>query len=110
MRLGMGRVMKGMAFEVRSCYQIGDSKRIQADLDMALELRNQNFEPVMLIFCSSSLVSPVKRLSQTPYWRVRAGNEAFGFISALTGFDLYSFLQREGRLIQGLVNRIFDTI
>lgn len=27
---------QGIGFEVRSCYQIGDSKRIQADYDMSL--------------------------------------------------------------------------
>jgi hypothetical protein len=55
---------KGMAFEVRSCYQIGDSKRIQADRDMALALQRQKIEPVMIIFCASSLTSPVQRLRQ----------------------------------------------
>src|SRR5205085_12123452 len=32
----------GVGFEVRSCYQIGDSKRIQADYDMSLALKAQN--------------------------------------------------------------------
>ena len=49
---------QGLGFEVRSCYQIGDSKRIQADYDMAIALESQGFVPVMLILCATSL-SPV---------------------------------------------------
>ena len=45
----------GLAFELRSCYQIGDSKRIQADWDMALTLKGNNLTPVMLVFCNTSL-------------------------------------------------------
>lgn len=39
----------GIGFEVRSCYQIGDSKRIQADYDMSLALKANRINPVMLI-------------------------------------------------------------
>jgi hypothetical protein len=95
----------GMAFEVRSCYQIGDSKRIQADRDMALALRKQNLEPVMLIFCASSLSSPVKRLKE--YWRVYEGKAAFEFVKTLTGFDLFDYLQKEQNLIRKIMDKIF---
>lgn len=95
----------GMAFEVRSCYQIGDSKRIQADRDMALALRKQNLEPVMLIFCASSLSSPVKRLKE--YWRVYEGKAAFEFVKTLTGFDLLDYLQQEQALIRKIMDKIF---
>lgn len=98
----------GMAFEVRSCYQIGDSKRIQADWDMALALQRINIEPVMLIFCSSSLGSPVKRLSNV--WNLYAGKNAFKAVAIITGFDLYRFLQDQGPMIQELIDRIFDKI
>lgn len=81
----------GLAFEVRSCYQIGDSKRIQADWDMALALKAQKIIPVMLVFCSTSLKSPVLRLRQS--WCLFEGQQTFEFIAALTGFDLYGFMQ-----------------
>lgn len=35
----------GVGFEIRSCYQIGDSKRIQADYDRALALKNLTSGP-----------------------------------------------------------------
>ena len=98
----------GMAFEVRSCYQIGDSKRIQADRDMALALRMLKIEPVMIIFCASSLTSPVKRLRE--YWRVYEGVDAFEFVKNLTGFDLFRFLQQKSGMIKEIMDRIFDTM
>ena len=96
----------GMAFEVRSCYQIGDSKRIQADRDMALALNNKKIEPVMIIFCSSSLTSPVKRLRE--YWKVYEGDNAFEFVKLLTGFDLLSYFKQEDKLIREIMDKIFD--
>lgn len=81
----------GLAFEVRSCYQIGDSKRIQADYDMALALDDQSIVPVMLIFCKTSLRSPVTRLKKS--WRLFEGDATFEFIKQLTNFDLAGFLQ-----------------
>jgi len=96
---------KGMGFEVRSCYQIGDSKRIQADRDMALALKKEGIDPVMLIFCTSSLKSPVKRLAE--FWTIFEGENTFGFIRGLTGFDLYSFLHGEHKMIHNLVGQIF---
>jgi len=48
------RTSEGIGLEVRSCYQIGDSKRIQADWDMALALSQKNLIPVMLIFCNTN--------------------------------------------------------
>lgn len=96
----------GLAFEIRSCYQIGDSKRIQADRDMALALRKQQIEPVMVIFCSSSLVSPVKRLKE--FWRIYEGEKAFDFVKNLTEFDLQTYFQQEDTLIQEWMNKIFE--
>lgn len=96
----------GMAFEVRSCYQIGDSKRIQADRDMALALNNKKIEPVMIIFCSSSLTSPVRRLRE--YWKVYEGDNAFEFVKLLTGFDLLSYFKQEDKLIREIMDKIFD--
>jgi hypothetical protein len=53
-----------VGFEVRCCYQIGDSKRIQADATAATYLRKNDYLPVLMIFCTTSLTSPVKRLRQ----------------------------------------------
>jgi len=83
---------EGLAFEVRSCYQIGDSKRIQADYDMALALKQKRLVPVMLVFCTTSLRSPLARLAQT--WVLFEGLQAFEFVRELTGFDLLGFLKR----------------
>jgi len=98
----------GTAFEVRSCYQIGDSKRIQADRDMALALRAKDIEPVMLIFCKTSLRAPVVRLRN--YWQLYEGQAAFDFVRALTIVDLQAFLQQERSTIQPIMQRIFDLI
>ena len=88
---GWAKKAEGMAFEVRSCYQIGDSKRIQADWDMALALKAESIIPVMLIFCNTSLKSPVVRLRGS--WNLFEGIATFEFIKALTQFDLFSFMQ-----------------
>ncbi|MBI5463396.1 MAG: hypothetical protein HY966_00405 [Ignavibacteriales bacterium] len=96
----------GVGFEVRSCYQIGDSKRIQADRDMSLALKNSNIIPVMLIFCSTSLRSPVERLSR--YWNLFQGEQAFSAVESITGFDLYEFLVGESKIIEPLMKEIFD--
>lgn len=83
----------GLAFELRSCYQIGDSKRIQADWDMALALRDTHrLTPVMLVLCNTSLRSPIDRLKHS--WNLYEGAESFRFIRDLTGFDLRDFLGR----------------
>lgn len=96
----------GTAFEVRSCYQIGDSKRIQADRDMALALQMQHMTPIMLIFCASSLISPVARLRT--FWTIYEGQAAFVFTKTLTGFDLSAFLGQEQALIHPIMQRIFE--
>ena len=96
----------GMAFEVRSCYQIGDSKRIQADRDLALSLKGNQIEPIMLIFCVTSLPDPVRRLSN--YWNIYEGKNAFDFVYELTQFDLYEFLRQEGEIIKNLMDSIFE--
>lgn len=96
----------GTAFEVRSCYQIGDSKRIQADRDIAMALKAREIEPVMLIFCATSLKSPVTRLGE--FWQLYEGHATFEFVRALTQFDLRAFLQQEQALIQPIMQRVFD--
>jgi hypothetical protein len=96
---------KGLGFEVRSCYQIGDSKRIQADWDMALALEKQGFIPIMLIFCSTSLRSPCLRLSKS--WNLFEGKATFEFIEELTGFDLYGFFAANHQVLSLTIDNIF---
>lgn len=98
----------GLAMEVRSCYQIGDSKRIQADEHMAKALRTMNIEPKLIIFCNTSLVSPVKRLSH--HWRLYEGESAFNYIHELTDFNLYKFLMKNQATIKPIMDKIFETL
>lgn len=86
------RTFNGVGFELRSCYQIGDSKRIQADYDMSLALKEQSINPVMFIFCNTSLKSPIARLSKS--WELYQGHETFRMINLVTGFNLYNFLEK----------------
>lgn len=98
----------GLAMEVRSCYQIGDSKRIQADDHMATALKAINIEPKLVIMCNTSLTSPVKRLSKN--WTLYQGKESFDYIEELTDFDLYSFLLDNESEIKPLMDDIFDML
>ena len=99
---------EGLAFEVRSCYQIGDSKRIQADWDMALMLEENSLTPVMLVFCSTSLKSPIARLRNS--WNLFEGEDTFNFIQELTHYDLKGFLGQSqpyiARLIQDSLSKL----
>ena len=97
---------EGIGFEVRSCYQIGDSKRIQADYDMSLALKSYEILPVMLIFCNTSLKSPVLRLSKS--WELYEGRNSFDLVHTITGFDLYNFLQRNSELLKKEIDNIFS--
>lgn len=98
----------GLAMEVRSCYQIGDSKRIQADDHMATALKALNIEPKLVIMCNTSLTSPLKRLSKN--WTLYEGRESFDYIRELTDFDLYQFLLDNEKLIKPLMDDIFDML
>ena len=100
--------MEGIALEVRSCYQIGDSKRIQADRDMALALKEVSLSPIMLIYCDTSLKSPVARLSKI--WTVKEGADAFDYLKQLTDFDLAEFLKDNSSFIELQMKEIFDML
>ncbi|MFM6278174.1 MAG: type I restriction endonuclease, partial [Dolichospermum sp.] len=97
---------EGIGFEVRSCYQIGDSKRIQADYDMSLALKSYQILPVMLIFCNTSLKSPVTRLSKS--WELYEGIDSFNLVHTITGFDLYNFLQINSKSFKKEIDNIFS--
>jgi hypothetical protein len=97
---------QGVGFEVRSCYQIGDSKRIQADYDMSLALRDKDILPVMLVFCSTSLRSPLGRLSRN--WELYEGSFSFELIESITGFNLYNFLQKNSQVFKKEIDSIFS--
>lgn len=77
--------------ELRGCYMIGDSKRINADEHAAKAARTAGLSPIMLIFCSTSLTSPVKRLRRS--WNLFEGTESYDFIKRVTNFDLQEFFQ-----------------
>ncbi len=98
----------GLAMEVRSCYQIGDSKRIQADVHMSDALKHLNIEPKLVIMCNTSLVSPVKRLKN--HWTVYQGKESFDYIHQLTDFDLYQYLMDNQSLIKPLMDDVFNML
>ncbi|MCX7021417.1 MAG: hypothetical protein NTW26_03910 [bacterium] len=97
--------VQGIVFEVRSCYQIGDSKRIQADENMAFALKLLKYEPIMLIFCNTSLESPVARLKKS--WNLFEGKKSFDFVTKLSGFNLLNFLKQEKELIRKHIDKIF---
>ncbi|MBD2137114.1 type I restriction endonuclease [Anabaena sp. FACHB-1237] len=98
------REFAGIGFEIRSCYQIGDSKRIQADYDMSLALKASKILPVMLIFCNTSLKSPVARLSKS--WELYEGINSFNLVNDLTGFNLYDFLNRNSESLKKEIDNI----
>ena len=98
----------GLAMEVRSCYQIGDSKRIQADVHMATALKAINIEPKLVIMCNTSLVSPVKRLANN--WTVYQGMESFDYIHMLTDFNLFAFLMDNQSLIKPIMDDVFEML
>lgn len=98
--------MAGLGLEIRSCYQIGDSKRIQADRDMALALREISLDPVMLIYCTTSLRSPVTRLKQ--YWTLKEGLASFNYLKELSRFDLLKFLNDNRSFIKERMEQIFQ--
>ncbi|MBN2566480.1 type I restriction endonuclease [Candidatus Woesearchaeota archaeon] len=99
---------QGLAFEVRSCYQIGDSKRIQADEHMAKKLLSIDILPIMLVFCNTSLRSPVARLKHT--WSLHEGNDSFDLFKEITNFDLFGFLEENKEEIQTIMNQIYETM
>lgn len=96
----------GIGFEVRSCYQIGDSKRIQADYDMSLALKANRINPVMLIMCGTSLKSPVARLAKS--WELYEGTNSFNLIRSITGFDLNAFLQANSNALKAEIDRVLS--
>lgn len=97
----------GIGFELRSCYQIGDSKRIQADYDMSLALKAKNILPIMLIFCTTSLKSPVARLSKS--WTLYEGEDSFEVVKQFSDFDLYAFMISHKKTFETIIDKVFST-
>lgn len=97
---------EGVGFEIRSCYQIGDSKRIQADYDMSLALKSYEILPVMLVFCNTSLRSPLARLPKS--WQLYEGIDSFNLVESITGFNLYGFLERNSDALKKEIDNIFS--
>lgn len=95
-----------IGFEMRCCYQIGDSKRIQADETMGNALYGSGIMPVLMIFCNNSLPSPVSRLRKS--WFVIEGEESYQFLLDLTGFDLYGFLKNNKQFLKEEGRKIIE--
>lgn len=102
------REYEGIGFEIRSCYQIGDSKRIQADYDMSLALKSYQILPIMLVFCNTSLRSPLSRLSKS--WDLYEGIDSFNLIESITEFNLYEFLQKNSDVLKAEINKILSKL
>lgn len=92
--------------EIRGCYMIGDSKRIQADEQAATAARAAGLLPVMLVFCTTSLSSPIIRLRRS--WSLYEGMETYDFLKNLTGFDLLGFLTEKEKEIRVVTDLILD--
>ncbi len=99
------KIYQGIGFEIRSCYQIGDSKRIQADYDMSLALKSYEILPVMLVFCNTSLKNPLTRLSKS--WELYEGINSFNLVELITGFNLNKFLQDNSQVFKEEIDNIF---
>ena len=98
---------RGLGFEVRFCYQIGDSKRINADIENADASLAMGYLPVMLIFCSISLHDPIDRFRSRSKWFVLEGMPSYDFLRELTSFDLFGFLQDRSDLIRTWIGQAF---
>ena len=98
----------GIGLEVRYAYTIGDSKRIQADRDMAKHLEDRNILPVMLVFSTVNLEQPLRNLSK--FWRVKIGDDAFNFLKQITDFDLKDFLIKNKDKFSSKVKEIIDDV
>lgn len=82
----------GVGFEVRHCYQTGDSKRTQADEAMARHLLVSGILPVMPLFCNQSNPSIIRRYRSV--WVTKQGMESYDLIRELSGYDFFDFLSR----------------
>jgi len=98
----------GVGLEVRYAYTIGDSKRIQADEDMAVHLKNNDILPIMLVFSTVNLSGPLAYLSR--YWIIKIGDDAFDFLKQLTEFDLKEFLLQYKDEIRKRVGKILNEV
>lgn len=73
---------------------------------MSLALKSYQILPVMLIFCNTSLKSPVSRLSKS--WELYEGIDSFNLVHTITGFDLYNFLQINSKSFKKEIDNIFS--
>jgi hypothetical protein len=75
---------------------------------MSLALKSAQILPVMLIFCNTSLKSPVARLAKT--WELYEGMQSFHLIQQITGFNLYNFMQNNSEMFKQEIDHIFTNI
>lgn len=82
----------GVGFEVRHCYQTGDSKRTQADEAMARHLLVSGVLPVMPLFCNQSNPGIIRRYQSI--WVTKQGMDSYNLVKEFSGYDFFDFLSR----------------
>lgn len=84
--------LRGVAMEIRHCYQTGDSKRTQADEAMARHLLISGIVPLMPLFCNQSNPGIIQRYRSV--WIVKQGEDSYEMVKAFSGYDFLDFLRR----------------
>ena len=74
---------------------------------MALELSKRNIKPIMLIFCNTSLKSPVKRLAKS--WDLYEGVDSFSLIKEITDVDLFDFMKKNEKIFSETLEEIISS-
>lgn len=69
----------------------GDSGTLKKFKHYGHQLREQGFEPTLLILRTDNLASAIKAC-QTGTWQLNIGDDAFAFIKTHTQFDLFAYL------------------
>jgi len=75
---------------------------------MSLALRSYNILPIMLIFCNTSLKSPVTRLSKS--WELYEGRHSFDLVETITNFSLYNFLQNNSQTLKEEIDQVLSKL
>ena len=75
---------------------------------MSLALKSYEILPVMLVFCNTSLRSPLARLSKS--WELYEGMSSFKLVESITGFNLYNFLQKNSQVLKKEIDNVFSLL
>jgi hypothetical protein len=84
-------------FAVDTKYRIGsgDSGTLKKFRQYGHQLREQGFEPILLILRTDNLPSAITAC-RAGSWQVYIGEEVFNFIKEHTQFDLLAYLTQKG--------------